>query len=175
MTCAVPPKYAQEDFRDANYWRLRGKLDVPKERFISYPGCESDEDHEPIYGWAGWNHLSGTLWHNFTMTARWRVARDRKDEEQKVAADDQAEDSEEKPDKKPFDDRLVPMLAGLLRLLPWLLQWHNEPSEAINGERPEISSPCSSKANALSGASRTKIFGLGDPKPSGHARRAAKG
>jgi hypothetical protein len=28
------------------YSGLRGKLDVPKERFISYPGCESDEDHE---------------------------------------------------------------------------------------------------------------------------------
>ncbi len=37
----VPPKYDQKDFRDATAWRLRGKLDVPKERFISYPGCES--------------------------------------------------------------------------------------------------------------------------------------
>jgi hypothetical protein len=27
---------------------LRGKLDVPKERIISYYGCESDEDHEPV-------------------------------------------------------------------------------------------------------------------------------
>jgi len=35
----------------------RCKLDVPKERFISYPGCESDEDHKPVYGWAGWDHL----------------------------------------------------------------------------------------------------------------------
>ncbi|MBK8233294.1 MAG: BREX-2 system adenine-specific DNA-methyltransferase PglX [Candidatus Eisenbacteria bacterium] len=53
----VPPKYDVKDFRDANFYRLRGKLDVPKERFISYPGCESDEDGEPIYGWAGWDHL----------------------------------------------------------------------------------------------------------------------
>ena len=52
----VPPKYASKDFRSASYYRLRGKLDVPKERFISYPGCESDEDGEPLYGWAGWNH-----------------------------------------------------------------------------------------------------------------------
>jgi hypothetical protein len=40
----VPPKYDSKDYRDARYWRLRGKLDVPKERFISYPGCESDDD-----------------------------------------------------------------------------------------------------------------------------------
>jgi len=53
----VPPKYDQKDHSDATYWSLRGKLDVPKERFISYPGCESDEDQEPVYGWAGWNHL----------------------------------------------------------------------------------------------------------------------
>ena len=52
----VPPKYTNKDFRDQDYWPLRGKLDVPKERFISYPGCASDEDGEPLYGWAGWNH-----------------------------------------------------------------------------------------------------------------------
>ncbi|MCA9623606.1 MAG: hypothetical protein KC731_31510, partial [Myxococcales bacterium] len=53
-TIPVPPKYDQKDFRDPSFYRLRGKLDVPKERFISYPGCESDEDGEPLYGWAGW-------------------------------------------------------------------------------------------------------------------------
>ncbi|MCP4660405.1 MAG: hypothetical protein GY856_33810, partial [bacterium] len=31
--------------------------------------------------------------------------------------------------------RLTPMLAGLLELLPWLKQWHNEPSEEHYGER----------------------------------------
>jgi hypothetical protein len=30
-----PPKYDQKDFRDANHFTLRGKLDVPKERFIT--------------------------------------------------------------------------------------------------------------------------------------------
>ena len=33
----VPPKYASADFLKQDYWRLRGKLDVPKERWISYP------------------------------------------------------------------------------------------------------------------------------------------
>ncbi len=31
--------------------------------------------------------------------------------------------------------RLTPMLAGLLELLPWLKQWHNEPSAEYDGER----------------------------------------
>ena len=34
----VPPKYKKEDFLRTSYWNQRGKLDVPKERFISYPG-----------------------------------------------------------------------------------------------------------------------------------------
>ena len=54
---SAPPKYGQSDFRETSTWRLRGKLDVPKERFISYPCCESDENGDPIYGWSGWNHL----------------------------------------------------------------------------------------------------------------------
>ena len=36
----VPPRYAAADFRKGGWWRLRGKLDVPKERFVSLPGCE---------------------------------------------------------------------------------------------------------------------------------------
>jgi hypothetical protein len=37
--------------------RLSVELDVPAERFLSYPGCESDDDKQPLYGWAGSNHL----------------------------------------------------------------------------------------------------------------------
>jgi hypothetical protein len=105
-----PGKYGIADFRDANSYRLRGKLDVPKERFISYPGCESDNDGEPVYGWAGWDHLQrakalGALYLN------------RKDVEGWTA------------------DRLTPMLAGLLELIPWVKQWHNEPSDEFGGLR----------------------------------------
>jgi hypothetical protein len=85
-------------------------LNVPKERFISYPGCESDNDGEPVYGWAGWDHLQrakalATLYLN------------RRDQEGWTA------------------DRLTPMLAGLLELIPWVKQWHNEPSEEFGGLR----------------------------------------
>ena len=53
----VPPKYKSADFIKSSFWSLRGPLDVPKERFISYPKCERRGDPTPVIGWAGWNHL----------------------------------------------------------------------------------------------------------------------
>ena len=53
----VPAKYRHADFRKTTYWQLRGKLDVPKERFILYPGCERRQAPSPVIGWAGWDHL----------------------------------------------------------------------------------------------------------------------
>jgi hypothetical protein len=106
----VPPKYDPSDYRDAAFWRLRGKLDVPKERFIAYPGCASDEDGSPVYGWAGWNHVQ---------------------QAQALAALYQ----KRKTDEGWGADRLVPMLAGLDELVPWVIQWHNDPSEEFAGLR----------------------------------------
>ncbi|WP_437894622.1 BREX-2 system adenine-specific DNA-methyltransferase PglX [Sorangium sp. So ce124] len=105
----VPPKYDAKDFRDPNYFRLRGKLDVPHERFISYPGAEKDDDPSPLFGWAGWNHLE-------RATALAGLYQERKTEDGWGA------------------DRLTPLLAGLLELVPWLKQWHNEMNEEF-GER----------------------------------------
>lgn len=50
----VPPKYDSKDYRDARYWRLRGKLDVPKERFIAFTEVPGRSGVETLYGWAGW-------------------------------------------------------------------------------------------------------------------------
>ncbi|NEA84089.1 BREX-2 system adenine-specific DNA-methyltransferase PglX [Actinospica acidiphila] len=50
----VPPKYAPADFLRPSYWRARGKLDVPKERFISYG--QTNAATPELYGWAGWDH-----------------------------------------------------------------------------------------------------------------------
>ncbi|GAA2700119.1 BREX-2 system adenine-specific DNA-methyltransferase PglX [Streptomyces violaceolatus] len=50
----VPPKYASVDFLRASYWKARGKLDVPKERFISYG--QTNAATPELYGWAGWDH-----------------------------------------------------------------------------------------------------------------------
>ena len=38
-------------------WRLRGGLDVPKERFVSFPYCSRDADGSLVIVWAGWDHL----------------------------------------------------------------------------------------------------------------------
>jgi hypothetical protein len=50
----VPPKYTSADFLRPSYWRARGKLDVPKERFISYGQINAATPE--LYGWAGWDH-----------------------------------------------------------------------------------------------------------------------
>jgi hypothetical protein len=94
----VPPKYDPRDYRDATTWRLRGKLDVPKERFIRYPGCELDPA-DPVFGWAGWDHLQRAT----ALAALY----------------------EQRRSQHAWDTpRLLPLLAGLAELLPWLHQWH---------------------------------------------------
>lgn len=105
----VPSKYEPADFRDPAYFRLRGKLDVPRERFISYPGAASDSDPAPVYGWAGWTHLQRAL-------ALLQLYYHRKLEESWPP------------------DRLVPLLAGLEELLPWVKQWHADERHADTGE-----------------------------------------
>ncbi|MFI5539063.1 BREX-2 system adenine-specific DNA-methyltransferase PglX [Nocardia sp. NPDC051900] len=50
----VPPKYTNADFLRTSFWQARGKLDVPKERFISYGS--SNVATPELYGWAGWDH-----------------------------------------------------------------------------------------------------------------------
>jgi hypothetical protein len=97
----VPPKYASADFRTSDYWRFRGKLDVPKERFITFPGAERSVDPTLVVAWVGWDHLQqAQALANYIVRAQ--------DEEGWLA------------------DRLIPLLAGLLELVPWLKQWHND-------------------------------------------------
>jgi hypothetical protein len=106
-TIPVPDKYGPIDFL-RHYWGLRGKLDVPKERFVTVPGGNTDEDTTPLVGWAGWNHLQ-------IAQALSGLYQRRK-----------TEDGWQK-------DRLVPLLAGLDERVPWLLQWHNEPASDFGG------------------------------------------
>src|SRR5262249_3641902 len=82
------------------YWRLRGKLDVPKERWISYPHCATDSDPTPLVGWAGWDHLQQA-----TALAQYYDARKREGWDAK---------------------RLTPLLAGLQQPRPWIHQRHAE-------------------------------------------------
>lgn len=54
VTPEVPPAYGSGDFLKPDYWRLRGKLDVPKERFIAFTEVPGRAGVEMLYGWAGW-------------------------------------------------------------------------------------------------------------------------
>lgn len=96
----VPPKYERADFI-GDCWRLRGKLDVPKERWISYPYLERDADKSPVIAWAGYDYGQQAL-------ALAGYANEMRTNEGWTA------------------DRLIPVLAGLKQLQPWLDQWHNE-------------------------------------------------
>ncbi|MBK9263279.1 MAG: BREX-2 system adenine-specific DNA-methyltransferase PglX [Polyangiaceae bacterium] len=44
-----PPEFGKDDFRSARYFQIRGKLNVPRERFVLFA------DVSPVgYGWNGW-------------------------------------------------------------------------------------------------------------------------
>lgn len=55
-----PPEYSQggrgksPDFLRNAYWRLRGKLNVPKERFVCFTEVPGRSGVETLHGWAGW-------------------------------------------------------------------------------------------------------------------------
>jgi uncharacterized protein DUF7008 len=67
----VPPKYGSADFQRASYWRARGKLDVPKERFVSYPEAGRDSDDSAYSdGPAGISLRRPARWPPSTSTGR---------------------------------------------------------------------------------------------------------
>lgn len=53
----VPPTYSQPDFVSRRVFELRGKLDVPKERFIAFTEIPGRAPAETLYGWAGWTAI----------------------------------------------------------------------------------------------------------------------
>lgn len=119
----VPPKYDVKDFRDPNYFRLRGKLDVPKERFISYPDCQKDGDDSLLIGWAGWSYLQ-------RAQALIALYQERK-----------LEDGWPK-------ERLMPMLLGLHELIFWLELWHSAPEADSENPAREMRQYLDAELNA---------------------------
>jgi hypothetical protein len=122
----VPTKYGSEDFTKVTYWRNRRKLDVPTERFVSYPKTGRGGDKTPVLGWAGWNHLDqaqalATLYINRKTDEGWPA------------------------------ERLLPLLAGLVELEPWLHQWYADPLPGYPG----------SPAAFYTGLIDTELAGLG--------------
>ncbi len=112
-TIPVPPKYGSGDFARTEYWRHRGKLDVPKERFISYPAAARDGDGSLLLGWAGWDHREQAQALAVLVTGR------------------RSEDGWSR-------DRVAPLLAGFAELLPWVAQWHGEFDPAFGGSPAEL-------------------------------------
>lgn len=96
---AAPTKYATADFMNSTIKRLRGDLDVPKERFFTLP--KGDAPGELLHGWAGWNHV------------------------QRVQAIAGTYTDAESRQGWPVP-QLIPLLAAVNEELPWVLQWHNQ-------------------------------------------------
>ncbi|MBB5937681.1 BREX-2 system adenine-specific DNA-methyltransferase PglX [Streptomyces zagrosensis] len=109
-----PPKYSGADFLKHSYWSNRGKLDVPKERFVSYPGASTDTDPSLLLGWAGWNHR-----------------------EQAEALVNLVQDRDSQDGWPVGDPRYVPLLAGLRELMPWVEQWYDAHDEEWDGNPAE--------------------------------------
>jgi hypothetical protein len=103
----VPTKYDSKDFLTSDFWRLRGKLDVPKERWISFPHCDGP-DGTMMLCWAGYDHLQQAR-----AISAYYV---------QVQTEFGGTD----------DPRLIPLLACLIELLPWLKQWHNDLDAEFN-------------------------------------------
>jgi hypothetical protein len=97
----VPPRYTSADFRKSSYWANRGKLDVPNERFISFPLASPDGDGSLLLGWAGWDSRERA--HALMTTIEDRTTREGWESQ-----------------------RIRPLVAGLAEVVPWVRQWHGE-------------------------------------------------
>ncbi|WP_219813883.1 BREX-2 system adenine-specific DNA-methyltransferase PglX [Rathayibacter sp. AY1D1] len=107
----VPPKYKPVDFLKINYWSARGKLDVPKERFLSFPGSTLPDDSTALFGWAGWDHAE-----------RGQAIARLTNELSRAGA--------------PYE-QVIPLVGALIELEPWLKQWHDE-LDARSGVSPAV-------------------------------------
>jgi len=145
-TILVPPKYRQGDFRDLAYWRNRGKLDVPKERFISCPGAS--RDGTLLLGWAGWDHLQQAQALTAYITERREL---------------DAWDTE----------RLTPLLAGLAELLPWVAQWHADTDPEFGVRPAEAYGGFLDEQLLQLGLTRADLTAWG-PKPAARGRRRTR-
>ena len=132
----MPPKYKPDDFRKTSYWQARGKLDVPKERFVLYPGAGRAGDTSLVLGWAGWDQLEQAR-----ALATLIVDRSR--------------------DEAWAGEKLLPLVAGLVELEPWLHQWFEAPDPLFGG----------SPAAFITGFIDDQLTGLGKTRDDAKAWR----
>ncbi|MFC5953566.1 BREX-2 system adenine-specific DNA-methyltransferase PglX [Streptomyces pratens] len=102
----VPPKFSAVDFRRTSYWSLRGSLDIPRERFVSYPDLVGEGD-SLLIGWSGWS-----------------------DTDRVLVLLDLVAVLQQQP--RPSVHRIVPLLVGIQELIPWVSQWE-APTESGRG------------------------------------------
>jgi hypothetical protein len=141
----IPPKYTSTDFRRPSYSQARGELDVPKERFILYPDAGRETDPTVLLGWAGWDHAQQSLALSVIIGER---------------------------DKEGWtDERLVPLVAGLAELQPWVEQWHDEVDPAYG---LSLAAFCREQLTARSAQVGKTLDELAEwrPAPTTRARRA---
>ena len=86
---------------------------MPKERWISFPHCEGP-DGTLVIAWAGYDHL---------QLAR-SISAYYVDIQERLGGRD--------------DPRLVPLLACVVELLPWLRQWHHDIDPDYNQRMDEV-------------------------------------
>ncbi|MFW5473154.1 BREX-2 system adenine-specific DNA-methyltransferase PglX [Knoellia sp. CPCC 206450] len=146
-TIAVPPKYKPVDFARPSYWRHRGKLDVPKERFISYPGAERGADSSLVLGWAGWNHAEQAL-----ALAALALGRAQTDAWEAV--------------------QLTPLWAGVAELEPWVKQWHSDVDPRMGTSPAQAVTATLDRELARLGLTRDDVAAW-RPAPATRGRRAA--
>jgi len=138
----VPPKYTGADFVKQSYWSHRGKLDVPKERFIVYPGAGRATDPTPLLGWAGWNHAQQGI-------ALATIYTQRESEGTALA-------------------ELVPLVAGIAEVLPWVKQWHSGIDPVFNIDLADYLTAQLAEKSAAVGV---PITDLADWRPTQTTRR----
>ena len=142
----VPPKYAQADFAAASYWKQRGKLDVPKERFVSVAGAERDADPTLVLAWAGFDHAElaqaiGTLLMDRQQNDGWDA------------------------------DRSWPLVVAMAEILPWLEQWHADVDPRL-GDSPAGLYRAFTEQQALVGGRR--LADVPDWRPAARTRGRKK-
>jgi SAM-dependent methyltransferase len=142
VTVPKPEKYDQKDFEQAGtVWRLRGKLDVPKERFIAYPTATPPSGATgkagDVYGWAGWTHLQQLqaaveLWQEeLGLHLHEVIPRATRRELEESLGAEAAQNAALQRDAV-ARERLLPILQTLVDLLPWVRQWHDQDGETAS-------------------------------------------
>ena len=145
LDIAVPPKYTSADFRKGSYWSHRGKLDVPKERFVSYPQASPESDGSLLLGWAGWDHREQahalmTIIEDRTTRDGWNSA------------------------------RLIPLIAGLAEVMPWVRQWHGDIDPAFGMSPADAYAGYLEDQQLRHGATASDLTRW-RPQPTGRGRR----